>query len=650
MNFLKPVTMAALAIGLSACATTPGSSFKLTRELAPDAVPTFANEAQVDAYVRAQAAERVLIREQRERAGIDNSDRILVTGSRIVADVSVTNTQEAGVDEGGIVKANTEFLVILRRGRVYVVRHSDETLEQVSSIDAFPPGDSNPDDTWYDEMLVHQGMVIVIGYSYGGDGTEISRFQLSNLGELTYRDTHYLSSSDYYSSSNYASRMIGGTFFTYTPTLFTARWREELPFLERRREDGSRIRIGSTLLSTSMGLGAPLLIDPSPLADMMHGITSCDVLSPAMACSTRTVLGTEASEYYFNRDAAYIWTGTGHINGWGRASQDWGKILYRIPLDSAEDPTAMAVEGVPIDQFSFHEDMETDSLFVMTTGDFEYDYHVELGLTTWDVEAAIGGNSLARIPLDQMGNGAVQLPRALYRALPETRGRVQNRYVGRHLMYGSGYYGAGDEPPDLFVTPLDESWVQRIALPHGVSRLDRLGSDGVAIGRGEGDALGFSAIEFAEDRPGATLGSTYMFPAAEEGENRSQAFYWRPDADNPDSGGGLMALPVNKEIEGYDFYYLGSSTAMFYLERRDGALFPMGELGTQPDEEVIAAAQKMEELEEAGECQASCVDWYGNSRPIFIGERIFALMGDQIVEGSLAGGRITEERRINFAR
>ena len=26
------------------------------------------------------------------------------------------------------------------------------------------------------------------------------------------------------------------------------------------------------------------------------------------------------------------------------------------------------------------------------------------------------------------------------------------------------------------------------------------------------------------------------------------------------------------------------------------------------------------------DCQASCVDWYGNARPIFIGERLFALL------------------------
>jgi hypothetical protein len=62
-------------------------------------------------------------------------------------------------------------------------------------------------------------------------------------------------------------------------------------------------------------------------------------------------------------------------------------------------------------------------------------------------------------------------------------------------------------------------------------------------------------------------------------------------------------------------------------------------------------------------CKASCVDWYGNARPIFLGERVLALMGYDIVEGRIeaAGWRfdpglntpipeqIVERRRISFA-
>jgi hypothetical protein len=48
-------------------------------------------------------------------------------------------------------------------------------------------------------------------------------------------------------------------------------------------------------------------------------------------------------------------------------------------------------------------------------------------------------------------------------------------------------------------------------------------------------------------------------------------------------------------------------------------------------------------------CRASCVDWYGNSRPIFVGNRVFALMGYEIVEGAVNGTRLAETRRISFS-
>jgi len=48
-------------------------------------------------------------------------------------------------------------------------------------------------------------------------------------------------------------------------------------------------------------------------------------------------------------------------------------------------------------------------------------------------------------------------------------------------------------------------------------------------------------------------------------------------------------------------------------------------------------------------CRASCVDWYGNSRPLFIRGRVFALMGYELVEGRVERGRISEVGRVNFA-
>jgi hypothetical protein len=43
------------------------------------------------------------------------------------------------------------------------------------------------------------------------------------------------------------------------------------------------------------------------------------------------------------------------------------------------------------------------------------------------------------------------------------------------------------------------------------------------------------------------------------------------------------------------------------------------------------------------------VDWYGNARPLFLRGRVFALLGYELVEGTLDDGRLRELRRVTFA-
>ena len=88
----------------------------------------------------------------------------------------MTNMQHAGVDEGGIVKLHGDHLVMLRRGRLFTVAIGDGALKPISAVDAFGP-DVDPRGTWYDEMLVSDDTVAVIGYSYGRGGTEVGLFR-----------------------------------------------------------------------------------------------------------------------------------------------------------------------------------------------------------------------------------------------------------------------------------------------------------------------------------------------------------------------------------------------------------------------------------------------------------------------------------------
>src|SRR2546421_1263828 len=66
-------------------------------------------------------------------------------------------------------------------------------------------------------MLVSEDTVVVIGYSYERGGTEVGLFRIDDAGKLAYRSTYHLRSNDYYSSRNYASRLIGSKLIFYSP-------------------------------------------------------------------------------------------------------------------------------------------------------------------------------------------------------------------------------------------------------------------------------------------------------------------------------------------------------------------------------------------------------------------------------------------------
>jgi hypothetical protein len=132
---------------------------------------------------------------------------------------SITNNQELGVDEGDIVKASRDLLIVLRRGRLFSIRHRDAggrpVLTPISRLAVTPPGAAY--DSWYDELLLHRNRVVVIGFSYALGATEIGLFRLAPAGQLSHQATFYLRSDDYYSSRNYASRLLGSRLVLYAP-------------------------------------------------------------------------------------------------------------------------------------------------------------------------------------------------------------------------------------------------------------------------------------------------------------------------------------------------------------------------------------------------------------------------------------------------
>src|SRR5687767_12672311 len=92
-------------------------------------------------------------------SSMDAAPQAAQESAGLVAEPGITNTQEAGVDEGGIVKTYRDMLVILRRGRIFTVSLADGAMRPIDAINAFPPG-VNAGSDWYDEMLVSGDRVI----------------------------------------------------------------------------------------------------------------------------------------------------------------------------------------------------------------------------------------------------------------------------------------------------------------------------------------------------------------------------------------------------------------------------------------------------------------------------------------------------------
>ena len=82
------------------------------------------------------------------------------------------------------------------------------------------------------------------------------------------------------------------------------------------------------------------------------------------------------------------------------------------------------------------------------------------------------------------------------------------------------------------------------------------------------------------------------------------------------------------------------SIGIVFMENRNDRVTQLG---------VLEAAA---DTTRADHCKswASCVDWYGNARPLFVGQRVFALMGYELVEGVLKDRQIQEVRRVDFGR
>ncbi len=557
---------------------------------------------------------------------------------------AITNVQTAGVDEGGIVKRAGDYLVILRRGRLFTVKVGGDALQPAAMLDAYAPN-ADPSGAWYDELLISGSTVVVVGYSYARGGTEIGLFELGEQGALRYQATYHLRSFDYYSSRNYASRLVGRKLVFYSPTVLQP-WgpppEQMMPGVRRWQGSGTPPDFQRILPATRIYRTDDEFDPQQALA--LHTITSCELGGGELRCESTAVLGPAGRVFYVSAGSVYVWTsswprrrpqvptppvtpqaGSEPAIGGGPAPRvpepQSLSAVFRIPLDGSA-PSGLKTAGVPVDQMSFLED-ERGHLNVLLR-DAGY------GEGMWGSEQGRAARmALLRVPLAAFGDGRGAAQREHYRVLPAPAGyNLQNRYVGDWLLWGGG--------TDAWALRFaDGPEAQALAPGHAVERIEAMGAHALLVGNA-GSVLTFSSVRLGRT---AVLAGRHEQADARQGETRTHGFFFRPTGAEE----GLLGLPILGPGAGRSSGVKSGaqgSAAVLFLRQSALAFRPLGELA--------ARAGQADDR-----CKASCVDWYGNARPIFLGERVFALMGYELVEGRLEGlrrfERLAERRRISFA-
>jgi len=325
--------------------------------------------------------------------------------------------------------------------------------------------------------------------------------------------------------------------------------------------------------------------------------------------------------FYVSPEAVYIW-----VTDWiypGQASRAQS-MLYRMPLDGSA-PAALRVSGSPVDQFSFLESGD-GYLNVLVRSD-------AAGDGMWRAEAAAGEMALLRVPLASFSDGSETAPPSSYRKLRAPKGYAfQNRFVGDYLLYGAGS-GWGDPQQvrhsSLYAVRWSGGDSHTLSLTHAVDRIEQMGADAIVVGT-DGQNLHFTTVRLGSS---PEVVDDYVREGASQGELSSHGFFYKPDAEDS----GMLGLPITVPARPGYLHLFENSAAILFLRNDALHLQEVGELTARQDT-----------AKDDG-CRASCVDWYGNSRPLFVHGRILALLGYELVEGTIDNGRIRQIRRVNYA-
>jgi hypothetical protein len=209
-----------------------------------------------------------------------------------------------------------------------------------------------------------------------------------------------------------------------------------------------------------------------------------------------------------------------------------------------------------------------------------------------------------RIPVADFAVGRTAAPASAYFRLPTPADSLalHNRFVGEYLVYGEGTgWNALEDAPAVSRIPVvrwSDMAVTELDVRHTVDRIEPMGTDVLVIGSGSGH-MHFSTISL-NTLP--TVTQRFAQEGMILGEMRDDAIVYRSVGE----GDGRIALPIRARGSSAQDHLADVAGAVWFVGRNATTFHDMGRLVPDTD------------ISRDDGCVASCVDWYANSRPLFV--------------------------------
>jgi hypothetical protein len=500
-----------------------------------------------------------------------------------------------------------------------------------------------------DEVLIFGDTLLVTGYSYQTNSSNIALFRIGRDGVFKFLARYFIESEDYYSWENYATRIVDGKLIIYTPyELYGYRTTKEFPMPRIRRWTEAGGYTPWQPLFSITDVYRP--IQPV-LAPAMHVVSACSIdVGEALECRSRGIVGPWQHEMYVSPDHVYLWLTPEH-DDIGRerdvdecaAGEDpfkkrgWPSAAYRMTISSGA-MGAVHTEGAPPDQFALDE--QRGALWALV-----YRPPLECDVAEDDDGDDILPMALANIPVDAFSIFPPRLETEDFFRVPDvSEGELQSRFSDGYLLYGSAQgraravwhsrwriepYSTGNLAVVRLAAPRQSAVLE---IPHSVDRIELFGRNAVTFGYQPNDDYAVSSVALGRH---SRRSDTETLPGVFETEGRSHAF----NALAEDDGSGIFGIPT-MDVDGFNSDGETPVDVQFFVANSALELDSANKIAGTPESELTRSGYT---------CEVSCIDWYGNARPIFYRGRIFALIGLDFVEAALSHRRVIEMARVNLA-